>query len=387
MIKTITVLGASGSIGLQVLDTLKSRTDYKLVGISCYNNIEVLKKILGTFSTIKYCYIYDSKKVIDLKKTYKDINFFSGDDGLILMIKEANSDVYENSISGFAGLFPSIEILKLNKILLLANKESLVVGGEFIKELLNSGHGRLIPIDSEHVAISKCLYKNDVKDIDHIVLTASGGQFFDYSREKLSEVSTKVALSNPNWQMGKRITLDSNTMMNKMFEIVEAHYLFDLPLDKIKVLVNKDSYVHSFVVFKDKTILCVGKPTMIDPIIYALNLAIPNNKEDHFTDLEVNTQNQYKFYKVDENRFPSLSLAKVILDNLGDAGCIINALDEEVIKNYLTNKITFKEIDETIIRFARESKYRKVYDIKELKKIDFDTRLMVQDYFDKVRIK
>ena len=141
MIKTITVLGASGSIGLQVLDTLKSRTDYKLVGISCYNNIEVLKKILGTFSTIKYCYIYDSKKVIDLKKTYKDINFFSGDDGLILMIKEANSDVYENSISGFAGLFPSIEILKLNKILLLANKESLVVGGEFIKELLNSGHG------------------------------------------------------------------------------------------------------------------------------------------------------------------------------------------------------------------------------------------------------
>jgi 1-deoxy-D-xylulose 5-phosphate reductoisomerase len=303
------------------------------------------------------------------------------------MIKEANSDVYENSISGFSGLFPSIEILKLNKILLLANKESLVVGGEFIKELLNSGHGRLIPIDSEHVAISKCLYKNDVKDIDHIVLTASGGQFFDYSREKLSEVSTKVALSNPNWQMGKRITLDSNTMMNKMFEIVEAHYLFDLPLDKIKVLVNKDSYVHSFVVFKDKTILCVGKPTMIDPIIYALNLAIPNNKEDHFTDLEVNTQNQYKFYKVDENRFPSLSLAKVILDNLGDAGCIINALDEEVIKNYLANKITFKEIDETIIHFARESKYRKVYDIKELKKIDFDTRLMVQDYFDKVRIK
>src|SRR5574344_1335680 len=355
MIKSITVLGASGSVGSQVLKVLEDRNDYKLVAFSCWKNIDFVKEALNKFKTVEFvCVAYESDAEA--------------------LIKESNSDVYENSILGFAGLYPSIEVLKLNKTLLLSNKESLVVGGEFINDLLNKGFGKLYPIDSEHLAISKCVYGEDFSKIDHIVLTASGGKFFNYSREELNKVTLDDGILNPNWKMGKKISVDSNTMFNKMFEIVEAHYLFKLPYEKIKVVVDRKSYVHSFVVFDDKTKLQVGKPTMIDPIIYALNFGLPKNEKNEFEDVEINTEKNYKFDEVNISRFLVLTLKKKIIEEKGSLGCVINAFDEVLVDAFLKKKIEFKDIDVIIFKILNEYKFDKKCSLNDLRKIDLDAR-------------
>jgi 1-deoxy-D-xylulose-5-phosphate reductoisomerase len=386
MIKSITVLGASGSVGSQVLKVLEDRNDYKLVAFSCWKNIDFVKEALKKFKTVEFvCVAYESDAE-NLKKEFNNVRFYYGDDGLLALIKEANSDVYENSILGFAGLYPSIEVLKLNKTLLLSNKESLVVGGEFINDLLNKGFGKLYPIDSEHVAISKCLYGEDFSKIDHIVLTASGGKFFNYSREELNKVTLDDGILNPNWKMGKKISVDSNTMFNKMFEIVEAHYLFKLPYEKIKVVVDRKSYVHSFVVFDDKTKLQVGKPTMIDPIIYALNFGLPKNEKNEFEDVEINTEKNYKFDEVNISRFPVLTLAKKIIEEKGSLGCVINAFDEVLVDAFLKKKIEFKDIDVIIFKILNEYKFDKKCSLNDLRKIDLDARKFALKYIEDLRI-
>jgi 1-deoxy-D-xylulose 5-phosphate reductoisomerase len=385
MIKSLAVLGASGSVGSQVLEVLENRDDYCLVAISCWSNIEFVKKVLNKFSSVKFVTIRDKSSVELLKNQFKNVSFYYGDEGLIKMIDEANCDVYENSILGFAGLFPSIEVLKQNKVLLLSNKESLVVGGEYINSLLKDGFGKLFPIDSEHVAIKKCLYGKKVEDIDYIVLTASGGKFFDYSRKDLENVSFDDCFSNPNWSMGKKISVDSNTMMNKMFEIVEAHYLFNLPYEKIHVLVDRNSYVHSFVVFNDETRLQVGKPTMKDPIIYALNFGLPEDLKMGFKDVEINTENNYKFMKVISSRFPVLKLAKKIINEKGCTGCVINAIDEVVVDAFLKNEIEFKDIDVMILSIIKEYKFNNDFSLNNLKEIDLNARSYATEYIKKMR--
>jgi len=385
MIKTITVLGASGSVGSQVLEVLEDRDDYQLQAFSCWKNIEFARKVLTRFSTVKYVCVSVKEDADELKKDFKNTLFYFGDQGLLQMIGDANTDVYENSILGFAGFFPSITILKMNKVLLLSNKESLVVGGKFVNELLEQGLGKLYPIDSEHVAILKCLYKQDLKNVDHITLTASGGKFFDYSREELKNVSLSESVINPNWLMGQKITVDSNTMMNKMFEIVEAHYLFKLPYEMIKVVADRKSYVHSFVVFKDKTRLQVAKPTMKDPIIYALDFGVPLNNENDFCDVETNTQNNYRFDEVKTSRFPVLTLAKKIINQKGCLGCVINAFDEVLVDAFLKNKIEFKDIDVIIFNIVKDYKFKEKCSLDELKKIDFSAREFAKNYLEDMR--
>lgn len=385
MIKTLAILGASGSVGSQVVEVIKNRDDYRLIAISCWSNIEFARTILNKFNSVKFVAIRDKIAADLLKKEYESVSFYFGDEGLIKMIDDANCDVYENSILGFAGLFPSIEVLKLNKVLLLSNKESLVVGGEVINNLLNNGFGKLYPIDSEHVAIKKCLYGKKIEDIDHIVLTASGGNFFNLSRKDLGSVSYFDCFSNPNWSMGKKISVDSNTMMNKMFEVVEAHYLFNLPYKKIKVLVDQNSYVHSFVVFKNETRLQVGRPTMKDPIIYALNFGLPENKENDFSDVEINTENNYVFKKVISSRFPVLSLAKKIISQKGCTGCVINAIDEVVVNAFLKNEIEFKDIDVMIMSIIKAYKFNNDFSLDTIKEIDLNARKYATEYIKKMR--
>ena len=237
MIRVI-LLGASGSIGKQTIDIIKNdQVNFELVAVSVFSNSSYLIKLLQDFKTIRMVFLKDDKLKVELKQKYKNITFFSEKDGFKNFINSLDGDMIVNAILGFAGLYPTLWAIKNNKILCLANKESLVVGGEYINNLLTNSKSKIYPIDSEHSAIYKCLKKRNA-GVKNIILTASGGAFKNLKRKDLKNVTKNDALKHPTWQMGKKITIDSATLINKCFEIIEAHYLFNFPYDKIKLILH-----------------------------------------------------------------------------------------------------------------------------------------------------
>ena len=249
----VLLLGASGSIGTQTVDVLlnKLNKNYELVGFSVGKRTNFVDEYLSKISTVKYVCVQDENLKGTFESKYKEVKFYYGSNGLLELIENSNSDIVVNALTGFSGLLPSINSLSLNKILCLANKESLVVGGEIINNLLLEGHGKLYPIDSEHVAIAKCLYNKNIDDIEEILITASGGPFFNLSNNEFKNITPEKALAHPTWKMGNKITIDSSTMMNKAFEIAEAYYLYGVDKEKIKPIVDRKSLVHSLVKYKN----------------------------------------------------------------------------------------------------------------------------------------
>ena len=282
-----------------------------------------------------------------------------------------------NALVGFVGLRPTLEALENNKIVALSNKESLVVGGELINGLLKQGKGKLIPIDSEHVAIAKCLAVQD-EDIDKVIITASGGAFRNLSRDQLKDVTPEQALNHPNWKMGKKITIDSATMVNKAFEIIEAHYLFGLPIDKISTILNLNSYVHSLVRYNNGTYrMEVGKPDMRKPIKYALYQGLINYEtvvSDDLSKIKDTT-----FADFNEDRYPIVRLAKKVILEKGSLGAVFNAANEEAVYAFLDHKIPFLGIEEIINQCVSEHKIIKKPNYDTLKKIDLSVRARVKE--------
>ena len=327
--KRICLLGASGSIGGQTLDVMKKHpVDFSLVGFSVGKQIDKIIPILNDFSP-KFVCVKDKEKSIELQNQFPKIKFFYGDEGLNDLIKACDCDMVVNALVGFVGLKPSITALENNKFLALANKETLVAGGEIINRLLENGKGHLIPIDSEHVALSKCL-SIEKNNVDKIVITASGGAFRKLTREQLADVTPEDALKHPTWSMGNKITIDSATMVNKTFEIIEAYYLFGYKFEDIELMFNYESFVHSLVRYKDGSYrLDEGKPDMRVPIKYAMyegaceyDIVYLNQLEDY------KNSNLYEF---DYNRFPIVNLAKKIIDEKGLLGATFNAANEEAV--------------------------------------------------------
>ena len=229
--KKICLLGSTGSIGRQTIEIINDNIkDFSLVGVSCGKNINELRKILFSNQDIKFVCVQDKENISLLEEEFKDITFYYGDEGLIKLIDSSSYDMVVNALVGFVGFIPSVHTISKNIDLALANKESLVVGGELINDLLKKSTSKLYPIDSEHVALAKCLKGKKKKEIKRLVITASGGSFRDLSREELTNVTKEDALKHPSWSMGEKITIDSATMMNKGFEIIEAKHLFNLPL-------------------------------------------------------------------------------------------------------------------------------------------------------------
>ena len=327
---TVCLLGASGSIGSQTIDVmLKNPNDFDLLAFSVGHQTRKIRGIFNHFPNVKAICIQDKNKLSYFKKAYPNITFFSGDEGLLELIKASNAQMVINALVGFVGLRPTIEALENNKIVALSNKESLVVGGEIINGLLKQGKGKLVPIDSEHVAIAKCLAVQD-EDIDKVIITASGGAFRNLSRDQLKDVTPEQALNHPNWKMGKKITIDSATMVNKAFEIIEAHYLFGLPIDKISTILNLNSYVHSLVRYNNGTYrMEVGKPDMRKPIKYALYQGLINYQtvvSDDLTKIKNTT-----FADFNEDRYPIVRLAKKVILEKGSLGAVFNAANEEAV--------------------------------------------------------
>ena len=374
---TVCLLGASGSIGQQTIDVmLKNPNDFDLFAFSVGKRTRYIKGILRRFPHVKAVCVQDKKSYNYYQKQYTGITFYYGDEGLNQLIETSNAQMVVNALVGFVGLKPSITALENNKILCLANKESLVVGGEIINNLLKEGKGKLYPIDSEHVAIAKCLAVDNT-NVDKIIITASGGPFRNLRRDQLENITPEQALAHPNWKMGKKITIDSATMVNKTFEVIEAYYLFGYDFKNIEIKINYNSYVHSIVRYNNGTYRAdVGKPDMRVPIKYALYQGHTNYQTVTVDNLDKikNTS----FGEFDINRFPIVNVANKVMKEKGTLGAIFNASNEEAVKAFLNHQIPFLGIERIINACLRKQKSIKNPTYEDLKKADISARLLAK---------
>ena len=381
--KRVLLLGASGSIGTQTIEViLKNKDSFILSGISVGERVEIIDELIKNLANLNYFCVKNEKDYLKFKEKYPKKHFYFGDDGLIKLINECPSDIIVNALIGFVGFLPSVESLKLNKILCLSNKESLVVGGDIINKLLKEGHGKLYPIDSEHVAIAKCLYGKNINDVEKILITASGGPFFFLEKEKFKDIRPSDALKHPTWSMGKKITIDSSTMMNKCFEIIEAHYLFNVSGDKIEPIVDRKSHVHSMIQMKNGDIyLQVGPSDMKLPITYALFEGKPDTSEG-FMDVEKNTFDKYTFYPMDYEKFPLINYAYECLKKNGNYGAALNAANEVLVDAFLNNKIKYNTISEILDKIMKVFSYIKEVNINDLIETDKKVRELTKEYIE-----
>ena len=342
--KKVLLLGASGSIGGQTIDIIKEDKDkFTLTAFSVGKNYQKAREILQIFDSVEHVYITEKERALELKKDYPNIKFFYGKNGLVKLTKKADYDMCVDALVGFAGMEPAITALRKDKILCLANKEALVSGGQLINLVLSTGKGRLYPIDSEHVALAKCLSKCKPEDVKQLIITASGGALRNVPLNELENVKAEKALQHPTWKMGNKITIDCATMMNKGFEIIEAFYLYGYPLDKISVMMHDESLVHSAVELNDGTFLVdYGKPDMHVPIKWAMYEGNVEYKVLKVKSLKELKDCHFRIY--DPERYPCTELAKkALLD--GPAKMIaLNASNEVLVNRYLRDEIKFTDI-------------------------------------------
>ncbi len=377
--KKVILLGCTGSIGTQTIDVISNHRDqFELVALSCGKNIALLEDIL-TSTFVKHVCVSEKKDWEYLCDKYKTITFYHGEEGLLSLL-DLKADIVVNALVGFVGLKPSLKTIETHKILALANKESLVVAGTLVKEYLERYQGTMYPIDSEHSAIFQALQGNQHSTIAKLVITASGGSFRDKTREELKDVSVEQALAHPNWSMGSRITIDSATMMNKGFEVIEAHYLFDVDFDDIEVLMNKESIIHSMVRYIDHSFIAqLGTADMRIPIQYALSYPdrIPMIGEEILDLAKIKTLH---FDEVSFERYPLLALAYEAGRRKGNSGAIINAADEAAIDLFLQKKISFLTIEQLIMEAYDSIAFIEQPTLEDLLETDKITREFVYAY-------
>lgn len=349
--KNISILGATGSIGTQTLDVIRnSEGKINLIGITANSSVDKIKEIIGEFEP-KYVAMMDenSSKIIEefCNKEYPNIQVFNGIDGLVKIATLEEIDTVVTSVVGMIGLRPTIAAIEAKKDIALANKETLVVAGELVMNKAKENNVKILPVDSEHSAIFQSLsgYKN--KDINKILLTASGGPFRGKTIDDLKDVTVKEALKHPKWNMGQKISIDSATLMNKGLEVIEAHFLFDCDYDNIEVIVHPQSIIHSMVEYKDASVIAqLGSPDMRLPIQYALNYPEREGmiaKPVNFYELGALT-----FEKPDLETFKCLRFAYEAGKIGGLAPTILNGANEEAVALLLKEKIKFLQIAEII---------------------------------------
>ncbi len=379
--RKVLLLGASGNIGTQTLDVLeKDRTSFELIGISVGKRVEKIPDIISRFPSLSFCCVQNEEDAKTLKERYSHIKIYFGDEGLKDIIKESDSDMVVNALVGFAGLVPSLVSLENNKILCLANKESLVVGGDKINRLLKEGKGKLYPIDSEHVALAKCLSRVNREDVDKLIVTASGGSFRKLSRNQLKNVTVEDALNHPTWSMGKKITIDSATMFNKGFEVIEAYQLYHFPLNRIEVLMHDESYVHSAILMKDGTYYAdVCKPDMHGPIEYALYEG--KNKFEVFHAGNINDFGNFTFHKFDKERYPAVGICLDALKEGGLMTTVLNAAVEEADYLFLDGKIPFLSIENIVLKALSHFPNKANPTLRDILSTDAYTRLYIRQKF------
>ena len=348
------VLGSTGSVGSQALD-VADRIGIKVEGISGYSNISFLEEQIRKHRPV-FCAVKNDEALRDIRVRCADLDvtFFAGETAIGDMIHESSSDIVLNSITGKAGLLPTVEAIKHKKRLALANKESLVIAGEIVTALAKEKGVEIIPVDSEHSAVFQCIGSEPKDRIKRIILTASGGRYFGKKKTELENVTPSEALMHPTWNMGARITIDSATLMNKGFEVIEAAWLFSVPLDKIDVVVQRESIIHSMVEYIDNALIAqLAVPDMRLCIQYAVTY--PERNAGVIEPLDFTKLSSLSFGIPDTATFPCLELARIAFNRGGVSTAALNAADEIAVKAFLDGKISFNYIPELIARTVDEA--------------------------------
>ena len=347
MKKQIAILGSTGSIGTQALQVIAEHPElYEAYVLTANNQVELLVEQARKFMPAAVV-IANENKYLQLKELLADlpIQVYAGADALCEVVEAKPIDVVLASMVGYAGLRPTINAIRAGKTIALANKETLVVAGELINELATQYHTPILPVDSEHSAIFQCLENNN--PLEKVILTASGGPFRTFTMEQLHHVTKAQALKHPNWDMGAKITIDSATMMNKGFEVIEAKWLFGVRPDQIEVVVHPQSVIHSMVQYEDGAVKAqLGMPDMRLPIQYAFSY--PQRIKSSFDRLDFSQLKELTFEQPDTNRFRCLALAYEALNQGGNMACILNAANEVVVSAFLKERIPFLRMSEVI---------------------------------------
>ena len=378
--KKIAILGSTGSIGTQALQVIEEHSDlYEAYVLTANNRVELLIEQARRFMP-EAVVIANEDKYEVLRDALADlpVKVYAGADALCQIVQERPVDVVLTAMVGFAGLKPTISAIKAGKAIALANKETLVVAGELINRLANDYHADIIPVDSEHSAIFQCL-AGEVSPVEKIILTASGGPFRTFSREQLAMVTKAQALKHPNWSMGAKITIDSASMMNKGFEVIEAKWLFGVEPGQIQVVVHPQSIVHSAVQFADGAVKAqLGVPDMRVPIQYAFSY--PLRLQSSFERLDLFRIGTLTFEEPDTCRFRNLALAYEALYEGGNMPCIVNAANEVVNCAFLEDRIGFLQMSDVIANTMREASFIKEPTYEDYLQTDAEARRIAAEY-------
>ena len=374
MKKKITIFGSTGSIGMSTLDIIKNHSDkYEIVGLSANNNFSKLLEQVSLFKPkVVSLNNPDSYKRFKELNGKKDLKVLNGNDSFDEML-DFDTDLVMAAITGSAGLMPVVSALKRGVSIALANKESLVCSGSLITSIAEKNNAKILPVDSEHNAIYQVLDVNNKSKISRLILTASGGPFFKIEKRKLKNVTPEEAIKHPNWSMGKKISIDSATMMNKGLELIEAHYLFNIPHNEIDVIIHPESIIHSCVEYMDGSILSqMGTPDMRTPISYAL--AYPERIKTNVKRLDLSQVGKLTFFKPNFEQYPCLELAYHSLKQKKSAPAILNAANEVAVDNFLRKNIKFLSIPKIVEKTLNKASICNINSIKDVMEIDKESR-------------
>jgi 1-deoxy-D-xylulose-5-phosphate reductoisomerase len=371
--KKIGILGSTGSIGTQALDIIKSNRDvFSATLLTCGKSIDLLEEQIKEFNPEIVC-VDKEEAAKYLKEHYPKTEVFFGKKGLMQVAANNDCHMILNSLVGMMGLEPTLAAIDAGKDIALANKETLVAGGQIVMAAARKKGVKIIPVDSEHSAIFQALQGNEGQSVKRMLLTASGGPFRNYSLEQLKDVTLEQALRHPNWTMGSKITIDSATMMNKGLEVIEAKWLFDVSPDVIEVVVHKESIIHSMVEFSDSSILAqLGLPDMRVPIAYALNY--PHRLKIDLEGVDFFKLGSIHFEPVDTKVFRCLGLAIEALKQGGSYPVILNSANEVLVQFFLERKISFLDIQRKIEEALETHIPQYNLNLEDILELDIDTR-------------
>lgn len=368
--KKISILGSTGSIGLQTVEIVREHLDkFKIIGIAAMSNIEKLEEQINEFKPEIVAVFNEEKAKILASKINEETKIVSGMQGLIEVATHEKVDIVLNSVVGSVGMIPTYHAIRSKKNIALANKETLVVAGKIIMQEAIKNNVSIIPVDSEHSAIFQCLQGESTEDIEKIILTASGGPFRKMSKENLKSAKYFDALKHPNWDMGRKISIDSATLMNKGLEVIEAKWLFDISYEDIDVVVHPQSIIHSMVEFSDSSVIAqMGLPSMKLPIQYALTY--PTREKSSIPKLKLSEIRTLTFEEPDLDRFPCLKLAYDAIKIGGTMPCVLNGANEVLVSKYLKDEISFYDIPKYVEKAMNKHSSFDYTSLDELLEVD-----------------
>lgn len=381
--KRISILGSTGSIGTQCLDVISGNRDrFSVAALSCSKSIELLCRQIEEFSPAAVC-VAEEADAAELSKKYSGIEFFHGDEGLRAIVAMEDCDMVVNSLMGMRGLEPTMAAIEAGKDIAFANKETLVVGGQLVMDAVKRRGVKLLPVDSEHSAVFQCIQGSAGNEIRRLILTASGGPFRGYSAEQLKSVTLEQALAHPNWSMGKKITVDSATMMNKGLEVIEAKWLFDIPAEKIQIVVHPQSILHSAVEYCDGSVIGqMGLPDMRVPIAYALSYPERMEMTSSMKSLDFfSLKDGMTFYPADAEVFRTIGLAYEACRIGGTYPVALNGANEVLVDMFLKGKIRFTDIQDTLVKVMEEHRPVQDLDIEGILEEDSRIREKMRNMF------